>query len=251
MARKAGSKAAPKVKKTTKKAAGKKIKKAVKESALVQAQEQPIAIATPATEVEGEISAVVQEPESIVSQPQEESLSIQPVPVVDGKEDLKNEEHAIQETKQEKQEIKTEVNAMADGKGVGKDYNPSDFSQKPAESGEDSSKVYMYVGLSVVLLAVVIGGIFFFSGFGKSSGIDLTGSTVVAFCSDTDGGYNRFTKGVASGTYYLDYHSGEFMDACEANDENKLTEYYCKNDLVVYATEPCPEGLTCTNGICE
>ncbi|MEK6920542.1 MAG: hypothetical protein AABX82_01560 [Nanoarchaeota archaeon] len=138
-----------------------------------------------------------------------------------------------------------------ENKGIGKAYNPSEFSQPAVEAGSSGSKVFLYVGISVVVVAVIVAGLFFAGGFGKSGASDLTGATVItAYCSDTDGGYNRFTKGVADGTYYLNYKSGQFMDECAAGEENKLTEYYCKNDIVVYATEPCPDGMVCQDGIC-
>ncbi len=148
-------------------------------------------------------------------------------------------------------QAQTEEKPMADErKGVGKEYNASEFSQPATEVGAGSSKIYLYVGISVVVLAAIIGGLFLLGGAGKGTDSGLTGSTITAYCSDTDGGYNRFTKGVTQGTYYLDYSSGDFMDYCQEADENKLTEYYCKNDLVVYTTEPCPDDLTCKDGIC-
>lgn len=154
-------------------------------------------------------------------------------------------------------QAQTEENDMGDddmgdeSKGVGKKYNASEFSQPATEAGTSSPKVYLYVGISVAVLAVIVGGLFFLGGFeGKTTDSELTGSTITAYCSDTDGGYNRFNKGVAQGIYYLNYSSGNFMDFCEETDANKLTEYYCKNDLVVYTTEPCPDGLKCADGIC-
>jgi hypothetical protein len=134
---------------------------------------------------------------------------------------------------------------MVDKKGFGKEYNPDDFS-KPATEAEGSKK-HLWIGAAVIALLVVGAGIFFFGG--GDSGVSVTGATISAYCVDSDGGYNRFTQGITAGTYYLDYDESEFTDKC-AGDENKLTEYYCKNDLIVYTTEPCPEGMLCSNGIC-
>lgn len=171
--------------------------------------------------------------------------------VAEAKEQSKIETAAVQETKESKAEEKREDATMGNEKGIGKEYDPSEFSQKATEaSSGGGSKVFLYVGISVVVLALIVGGLFLIKGFGKGSTSDLRGSAITAYCSDTDGGYNRFTKGVAEGTYYLDYQTGNFMDECASGEENKLTEYYCKNDLVVYATEPCPDGLTCQDGIC-
>ncbi|PIN78882.1 hypothetical protein COV16_05470 [Candidatus Woesearchaeota archaeon CG10_big_fil_rev_8_21_14_0_10_34_8] len=136
---------------------------------------------------------------------------------------------------------------MADNKGFGKEYKPDDFSKPAKEVGGDS-KVFLYVGIAVIALVAILGSLYFFGGFGKSS-TDMVGATINAYCVDSDGGYNRYTKGVTAGTYYLDYGEDEFVDRC-AGEENKLTEYYCKNDLVVFTTEPCPEGMLCTDGSC-
>ena len=148
---------------------------------------------------------------------------------------------------------KKEENKMAESdKGIGKAYNPAEFSQPAAEAASGgSSKIFLYAGIGVGVLAVIVVGLFFLGGFGTTGESNVTGATVItAHCSDTDGGYNRFTKGVAEGTYYLDYSEGKFMDECASGEDNKLTEYYCKGDLVVYATEPCAEGMTCQDGIC-
>lgn len=226
MARKASAKTASKTK-ISKNTATKKSKK---ERALVQQS------------LSAEIPAVAPD----ISQTQEQEAAS----VAEAKEQSKIETAAVQETKEPKAEEKKEDATMGNEKGIGKEYDPSEFSQKATEaSSGGSSKVFLYVGISVVVLAVIVGGLFFLKGWGKERS-GLTGSTVTAYCSDTDGGYNRFTKGVAEGTYYLDYQTGNFMDECAASEENKLTEYYCKNDLVVYATEPCPDGLTCQDGIC-
>jgi len=146
-----------------------------------------------------------------------------------------------------------EESKMTDDKGVGKDYDPTEFSQPAVQAGDSSgSKIFLYVGISVVVIALIVGGLFLGGVFKQGSSQSLTGATVItAYCTDSDGGYNRFTKGVAEGTYYLDYQDGTFMDECASGEENKLTEYYCKNDLVVYVTEPCPDGMTCTDGICQ
>lgn len=240
MAKKAGAKAA-KAKKATKKAAGKKVKKAAVQPSISAPTQEPVTMTAPAQEVTSESPAVA------VSQSQEQQ---EPAPVAEAKEEPKAETAAAQEAKETKADEKKEDAKMGSEKGIGKEYDPSEFSQPAAEAGSGGgSKVFLYVGISVVVLAVIVGGLFFLKGWGKESS-ELTGSTVTAFCSDTDGGYNRFTKGVAEGTYYLDYKTGQFMDECAPNEENKLTEYYCKNDLVVYATEPCPDGLTCLDGIC-
>lgn len=150
-------------------------------------------------------------------------------------------------------EEKKEENKMAESdKGIGKTYNPAEFSQPAAEAPSGgSSKIFLYAGIGVGVLAVIVVGLFFIGGFRSTGESNVTGATVItAHCSDTDGGYNRFIKGVAEGTYYLDYSEGTFMDECAAGEENKLTEYYCKGDLVVYATEPCAEGMTCQGGVC-
>ncbi len=150
-------------------------------------------------------------------------------------------------------EEKKEESKMTDGdKGIGKAYNPAEFSQPAAEAPSGgSSKIFLYAGIGVGVLAVIVVGLFFIGGFGSSAESNVTGATVItAHCSDTDGGYNRFTKGVAEGTYYLDYSEGTFMDSCATEEGNKLTEYYCKGDLVVYATEPCAEGMSCQDGVC-
>ncbi len=158
-----------------------------------------------------------------------------------------HEESISMETK----EVKTEDSTMGQEKGIGKEYNPSEFSQ-PATSadGAHSNKIYWYVGGAVGVVALLIVGLFFMGGFGMSKDLAGQSTLVTAYCSDTDGGYNRFTKGVADGTYYLGYEVGQYMDECAAGEDNKLTEYYCKNDLIVYATEPCPAGMTCQDGIC-
>lgn len=149
-------------------------------------------------------------------------------------------------------EEKKEETKMAEGnKGIGKAYNPAEFSQPAAEASGGSSKIFLYAGIGVGVLAIIVVGLFFLGGFGRTGESNVTGATVItAQCSDTDGGYNRFTKGVAEGTYYLDYSDGTFMDSCATEEGNKLTEYYCKGDLVVYATEPCAEGMTCQDGVC-
>ncbi len=150
-------------------------------------------------------------------------------------------------------EEKKEESKMTDGdKGIGKAYNPAEFSQPATASASGgSSKIFLYAGIGVGVLAVIVVGLFFIGGFGSTGESNVTGATVITtHCSDTDGGYNRFTKGVAEGTYYLDYNEGTYMDECSAGEENKLTEYYCKGDLVVYATEPCAEGMTCQDGVC-
>ena len=151
-----------------------------------------------------------------------------------------------------KAEEKKEESKMADSnKGIGKAYNPAEFSQPAAEASGGSSKIFLYAGIGVGVLAVIVVGLFFLGGFGSTGENNATGATVItARCSDTDGGYNRFTKGVAEGTYYLNYNEGTYMDECTFGEENKLTEYYCKGDLVVYATEPCAEGMVCQDGVC-
>ena len=239
MAKKVSAKSATKnvAKKPVKKAksaALKSVKKAAAEKPVVSEQisqaEPVVSVLAPATEVTAAVAEVASQ-----AAPSNDSSSTkieESMPTV---------------------EAKTEEKPMADeSKGVGKEYNASEFSQPATEAGAGSSKVYLYVGLSIVVLAAIVGGLFFLGGFSSGGNTDsgLTGSTITAYCSDTDGGYNRFTKGVANGIYYLDYSTGDFMDHCEDNDANKLTEYYCKNDLVVYTTEPCPDGLTCESGIC-
>jgi hypothetical protein len=209
-------------KKAVKKTA--KAKKIVKKAAV----EKPIAEKPIEQKVEVQTAEITQE--AVV---QTEHVQVQEVP-----------KEAVVETKEE---IK-----MTDEKGVGKDYNPAEFSQPAVQASSGSSKIFLYVGISVVVVGLIVAGLFFGGVFKGTSSETLTGATVVtAYCTDTDGGYNRFTKGVAEGTYYLDYSEGTFMDECASGEENKLTEYYCKNDLVVYATEPCPQGMTCVEGICK
>jgi hypothetical protein len=130
-------------------------------------------------------------------------------------------------------------------KSFGKEYNPNDFKQPEKEAGNDS-KAGTYIGVAAVLIILIVGGAWWYMGSTK----DQVGAAVInAYCVDSDGGYNRGTKGLTAGTYYLDYGEDEFVDKC-AGDENKLTEYYCKNDLVVFTTEPCPEGQLCSDGVC-
>lgn len=140
---------------------------------------------------------------------------------------------------------------MAGEKRFGKEYKAGDF-DKPTTEIKGGSRTFLYVGLAVFVLAAVAGGVFLLDASGKlRSGDGLTGATTIqAYCVDSDGGYNRFTKGIAAGIYYLNYEDGEFVDSCASGEDNKLTEYYCKNDLVVYSTEPCPQGLLCQDGVC-
>lgn len=238
MAKKVSAKSKVKstAKKSVKKAASlKATKKAVQETPALQEQ-------TPA------VSSVAVSAAEVTAAPAEVASAETPAEAPSEPADSTSSTHIEESTPVV--QAQTEEKDMAESKGVGKEYNASEFSQPATEVG-GSSKVYLYVGISVVVLAVIVGALFFLGGF-NSIGTDsgLTGSTITAYCSDTDGGYNRFTKGVAQGIYYLDYSSGEFMDHCEDTDENKLTEYYCKNDLVVYTTEPCPDGLACADGIC-
>lgn len=223
MPKKKGKKTAKKAKKTPKKAA---VAKTI----------TPIEQALPVTKTaESAVTVQAQAPE-VHAQPSAEPIAESPV------QNIPTE--ACIETKEEPK--------MTDEKGVAKDYDPAEFSQPAAQQSNSGSKIFLYVGISVVIVALIIGGLFLGGAFKKGATESLTGATVVtAYCTDTDGGYNRFTKGVAEGTYYLDYQTGTFMDECASGEENKLTEYYCKNDLVVYATEPCPEGMTCTGGICQ
>lgn len=180
----------------------------------------------------------------------QQAVQAEPVQVQEKQESVAAPVQA-EPVQQEVQEKKEESKMAEEDKGVGKAYNPSEFSQPAVEAGSSGSKMFLYVGISVVVVAVIVAGLFFAGGFGKGNSSDLTGATVItAYCADTDGGYNRFTKGVSEGTYYLDYKNGQFMDTCAAGEDNKLTEYYCKNDLVVYATEPCPDGMACQDGIC-
>ncbi len=223
MPKKKGKKTAKMAKKTPKKAADAKTIKPVKQ-------------ALPVTQsVESTVTVQPQAPD-VQAQPSAEPVAESPVQSVPTEAGI--------ETKEEPK--------MTDEKGVAKDYDPAEFSQPAVQPGGSSSKIFLYVGISVVVIALIIGGLFLGGVFKKGTTDSLTGATVVtAYCTDTDGGYNRFTKGVAEGTYYLNYQTGSFMDECASGEENKLTEYYCKNDLVVYATEPCPEGMTCTGGICQ
>ncbi len=180
----------------------------------------------------------------------QQAVKAEPVQVQEKQESVAASVQA-EPVQQDVQEKKEESKMAEEDKGIGKAYNPSEFSQPAVEAGSSGSKVFLYVGISVAVVAVIVAGLFLVGGFSKGGSSDLTGATVItAYCSDTDGGYNRFTKGVSEGTYYLDYQSGQFMDACAAGEDNKLTEYYCKNDLVVYATEPCPDGMACQDGIC-
>ncbi len=162
------------------------------------------------------------------------------------------QEEPVQEVSESAEEKKEESKMTEDDKGIGKAYNPAEFSQPAAEAASGgSSKIFLYAGIGVAVLAVIVVGLFFLGGFTSTEESNVTGATVItAHCSDTDGGYNRFTKGVAEGTYYLDYSEGKFMDECASGEQNKLTEYYCKGDLVVYATEPCAEGMSCQDGVC-
>ncbi len=136
-------------------------------------------------------------------------------------------------------------------KRIGKEYKAEDFAQ-PAKELKSNSRTFLYVGLAVFVLAAVVGGVFLLGLSEKFRGVDgLTGATTIhAYCVDSDGGYNRFTKGVVAGIYYLNYEEGEYVDTCASGEENKLTEYYCKNDLIVFSTEPCPQGMLCQNDIC-
>ena len=193
----------------------------------------------------------VLETNSIQTTQAEQTIQAEPVQVQEKQETVAAPAQAEPVQQEVVREKKEESKMGEENKGIGKAYNPSEFSQPAVEAGSSGSKVFLYVGISVVVVAVIVAGLFFAGGFGKSGASDLTGATVItAYCSDTDGGYNRFTKGVADGTYYLNYKSGQFMDECAAGEENKLTEYYCKNDIVVYATEPCPDGMVCQDGIC-
>ncbi len=137
------------------------------------------------------------------------------------------------------------------GERFGKEYKARDFEQ-PAKEVGGNSRTFLYLCLAVFVLAVIVGGAFLLETSGKLQwSKSLTGATTIqAYCVDSDGGYNRFTKGIAAGIYYLDYKQGEYVDACSSGEDNKLTEYYCKNDLIVFSTEPCPQGLLCQEGIC-
>jgi hypothetical protein len=131
------------------------------------------------------------------------------------------------------------------GKSIGKEYNPDDFKEAPKEVG-GKSKAGMYFGVAAVLILIVAGGAWYFMG----SHTDTVGAALIkAYCVDSDSGYDRFSKGITAGISSMDYTEGEWKDKC-AGDENKLTEYYCKNDLVVFTTEPCPEEMVCSDGIC-
>ena len=221
-------------KKTVKKTA-KKAKKMPKKTAVAKTI-KPIQQAAPVTQAVQPVETVQAQAPEIQAQAVTEPVAEAPV------QDVPKE--AVIETKEEPK--------MTDEKGVGKDYDPTEFSQPAVQaSSGGGSKVFLYVGISVVVIALIVGGLFL-GGVFKGSTESLTGATVVtAYCTDSDGGYNRFTKGVAEGTYYLNYQVGTFMDECASGEENKLTEYYCKNDLIVYATEPCPQGMTCVDGICQ
>lgn len=233
MPKKTVKKRAKKARKATKKSAVKKItvEKPAAEKSLVQE--------APAVEVQkAEAQAPETKPEETVQETKQDAPA---EAVIEAKQDVPTE--AIIKTKEESK--------MADDKGVGKDYNPAEFSNPAVHAGA-SSKIYWYVGICVVVVALIVGGLFFSGVFKGMPSKSLTGATVVtAYCTDTDGGYNRFTKGVAEGTYYLNYAEGTYMDECASGEDNKLTEYYCKNDLIVYATEPCPQGMTCVDGICQ
>ena len=227
------------VKKTKKKVPVKRVakamtKKAMKAEALPRQQTAAVA---PETILGAETPSLA---EVTKEETHEEHLAENPV----------HEEHE-ESISMETKEVKTEDSTMGQEKGIGKEYNPSEFSQ-PATSadGAHSNKIYWYVGGAVGVVALLIVGLFFMGGFGMSKDLAGQSTLVTAYCSDTDGGYNRFTKGVADGTYYLGYEVGQYMDECAAGEDNKLTEYYCKNDLIVYATEPCPAGMTCQDGIC-
>lgn len=263
MARKGAVKAASKIKKTRKKRAEKKTlaKKVVKEQPPIQTEQiqevqkqtstiqqvaAEVSAEIPKTEAVAEVTDISNEAAATSATIPQQSEEITKERTNDGTTET-NITQPVQETKMEENTMGSEDKES--NKGIGKEYKSSDFSQPPSEA-IGSSKIFLYVGISIAVVALIIGGLFFIKGFGKIGGEGLTGSTVVAYCSDTDGGYNRFTKGVAEGTYYLDYNVGEYMDKCTISEENKLTEYYCKNDLVVYATEPCPDGMSCQDGIC-
>jgi hypothetical protein len=131
--------------------------------------------------------------------------------------------------------------------GIGKEYKAEDFKQEAKEVGGKSHKG-IFIGLFVVFTLAVAGAWFFMGS--DAIGEDRVGAALVnAYCVDSDDGYNRFSIGVTAGISSVDYSEGEWVDKC-AGDENKLTEYYCKNDLVVFTTEPCPEGMLCADGIC-
>ncbi len=225
-------------KKVVKKAAKKIKRKAVKVAVEKPAAKQVIKQVTPQPVQDVQ---EIQEPVQEVKGSVQEEIQSEPAPVQPEAEPISQE--SIIKTKEETK--------MSDEKGVGKDYDPTEFSQPAVQAG-GSSKMFVYVGISIVVIGLIIAGLFFGGIFKGGASESLTGATVVtAYCTDTDGGYNRFTKGVAEGTYYLDYSEGTFMDECASGEENKLTEYYCKNDLIVYATEPCPEGMSCVDGICQ
>lgn len=218
-------------KKTTKKAPVKRAKAAKK---VMRAETAPVEMATVAE------TTVKQETPALVEEHQEEAMHTET-----------HEEHDDTVSLETKEEAKMEDSTMGQEKGIGKEYNPADFSQPAtATDAGHSNKIYWYVGGAVGVIALLVVGLFLMGGFGMSNDLAGQSTVVTAYCSDTDGGYNRFTKGVADGTYYLDYQAGQFMDECAAGEDNKLTEYYCKNNLVVYATEPCPAGMTCQDGIC-
>jgi len=132
------------------------------------------------------------------------------------------------------------------GKGIGKEYNSSDFSKPPKEVG--GSKLFLYVGVGVLALVIIVGGLFLLNNVRQSKAF-IGAAVINAYCVDSDGGYNRYTRGVTAGTSAVDYGESEWVDKC-AGEENKLTEYYCKNKMVAFTTEPCPEAMLCQEGIC-
>ncbi|MFH1393622.1 MAG: hypothetical protein ABII71_05820 [Candidatus Micrarchaeota archaeon] len=62
-------------------------------------------------------------------------------------------------------------------------------------------------------------------------------------CSEDDGGYNLFERGVSEA------HEEEYHDECL--DDVRIREYYCYGDDVDSALVKCPEGYVCDSGRCE
>ncbi len=70
-------------------------------------------------------------------------------------------------------------------------------------------------------------------------------------CADTDGGDDKYVKGIV--TYSL-YEDGQLIsqeshvDMC--NGSFAVVEYYCSNNKVKEAMMDCPKGYACDNGVC-
>jgi hypothetical protein len=86
--------------------------------------------------------------------------------------------------------------------------------------------------------------------FGNSVIVEST--IVERQCTDSDGGNNRFVKGVTTGVGHLNVQRNDpfdFEDECWGIEGNLLNEYFCKGGLVYWETHiDCEYG--CLNGAC-